>query len=62
MNKVLATLIAGLISVGAFAQAPAAPAKEVAPAKAEVKKEMKKDHASKRAAHKRAAKRADAKK
>lgn len=39
MNKVLATLIAGLFAVGAFAQAPAALA---APAKVEVKAEVKK--------------------
>ena len=32
MNKVLATLIAGLFAVGAFAQAPATPAKAAAPA------------------------------
>ena len=58
MNKVLATLIAGLFAAGAFAQAP------VAPAKTEAKVEKKADAAPMKAEkkskhHKKAAPKAE---
>jgi hypothetical protein len=53
MNKLLATLIAGLFAAGAFAQAPAAaPAAAPAPAKMETKAEAKAEAKAEKKEHK----------